>query len=332
MEAFHDIWVVGDEFIKDSVATIQTLGWLTLQKRPVQQSTGPPPNKMFLFNNFNVLTYYCSLATRGLNRLLYPFVDALNARPHLPQYILIAPDKDMITNLRNFTTTHTMGECLSYIINKMDMHIQRRRQDLANKCLGALSPDTHPLIIWIRMLKRPFIEGDEATRVFSLRNKFNSVIEEQILNSKNNAHRIMSIDVKLDEFDRQGNLTSIGKTTFWREVDCAMKKLDLGDITLLPRKLQPNPKLPPQSIQNTSSRRKPSMEFMRKVAEQFHSNHRSPIARKRLWSPRKHRRSSSRQRSKSRPRSKPKRNSNYNSHRVNDRRSPSRPHHHHRHR
>ena len=54
-------------------------------------------------------------------------------------------------------------------------------------------------------------------------------MEEQLLLSKQNSQRIMSIDVRLDEFDRQGNLTSIGKNNFWREVDRVIS-IDRGTL------------------------------------------------------------------------------------------------------
>ena len=60
----------------------------------------------------------------------------------------------------------------------------------------------------------------------------------------------MSIEAPEDEFDRQGNLTSIGKNNFWHEVDRALKKFDDGDIKLLPRKFH-NPR---KVIRNVSIR------------------------------------------------------------------------------
>ena len=48
----------------------------------------------------------------------------------------------------------------------------------------------------------------------------------------------MSIEVRSDEFDRQGNLTSAGKSDFCREVDRAITKFDAGRITLLPHTSQ----------------------------------------------------------------------------------------------
>ena len=110
-------------------------------------------------------------------------------------------------------------------------------------------------------------------------------MEEQLLHSKEAKHRIMSIDMRLDEFDLQGNLTSIGKNSFWREVVHAMTKFDSGAIKLLPRKFQNQEKtkdvkaLTNKNVQDRP--RQPSSEFLRRIAEQF--KERKPAAKKCLW-------------------------------------------------
>ena len=286
---YHDVWVLSDEFIKDANPSLKTLGRLTLQKSNITAETNSatvnpqPKANMFLYKNFNVHTFYANLSTRGLNRYIFPFVEALNARHKLPKYILIAPDKDMIQKFldKGFGRSLVMGACLNYIINKLDMYIQRRRTDLADKCPGATAPEDFPLFIWVRMLKWPYILGDTATSIFSLRPKFNSILEDQILLSKDNSHRIMSINVSLDQFDRHGNLTTIGKNNFWHEVDRTMAKLNAGEIKLLPRKHQGNSNKGYEAKQTQP--RRPSREFIRRIAEQY--NKWKPAARKRLWSP-----------------------------------------------
>ena len=172
VETYHDVWILGDEFIRDAATSLKTLGRLTLQKSSNANSkqNAPPTLPMFLYNNFNVHVFYPNLATRGLNRYIFPLIDALNARHKLPKYILIMPDKDMIQKFLNkgFGKSAVMGACFNYLINKFEMYIQHRREDLLDKRPGAVAPDDFPLFIWTRMLKRPYIEGDLATSIFSL--------------------------------------------------------------------------------------------------------------------------------------------------------------------
>ena len=153
------------------------------------------------------------------------------------------------------------------------------------------------------MLKRPFIEGQEAAEIFPLRTKFNSAMEEQIRASKDTRHRIMSIDVPLDEFDRQGNLTNIGKNSFWREVDRAMRKFDIGDIKLIPRGMFLLSEILAVPIDQMKQHSTRTSQPSRAKVTAPSAIRKSPPARKRLWSsPPKSKRSPKRSRSRSKSR------------------------------
>ena len=88
------------------------------------------------------------------------------------------------------------------------------------------------------MIKRP--KHLTTTTPFNLRGKFNSILEERLHDVKDH-HRIMSIEVRSDEFDQLGNLTTNWKWDFWSEVNRAIQNLDANDIMLRPRQLQPPP-------------------------------------------------------------------------------------------
>ena len=162
----------------------------------------------------------------------------IKARPkRLPKYILILQNKDLITNMKTskIEAGYVMGAIIYYIIKQIDLLAERHKTDILNKKPGAYC-DEHPKIVWVRMLKCPKQEFPaEVHRVISLRGKFNSVLEERLLDAKG-SHHIMSILVDMTEFDMWGDLTMKGKYNFWREVDRAMKKFDLNEITLNPRK------------------------------------------------------------------------------------------------
>ena len=125
-----------------------------------------------------------------------------------------------------------MGSTLHYLIKQMDMYIMRQKTDLKDKKPGALVQE-YPKIIWVHMIKCPKLHNNA---IFSLRGKFNSILEERLHDGDADNHHIMSIDVDLNEFDHQGNLTSYGKSLFWREVHRALKKFDRDQIKLKPRK------------------------------------------------------------------------------------------------
>ena len=205
-----------------------------------------------MYQMFNVDKFYSDLMTKGIARVFNLLIEALNEK-RLPKYILILQDKDLITNMKTsrIEVGYVMGAIIYYIIKQIDLLVDRHKTDILDKKPGACC-DEHPKIVWVRMLKWPKQEFSvEVHRAISLRGKFNSILEERLLNAKG-SHHIMSILVDMKEFDMWGDLTTNGKYDFWREVDRAMKKFDLNEITLNPRKNQnvvnksQLPELPPK--------------------------------------------------------------------------------------
>ena len=235
VEAYYDVWVIGDEFAREAETSIKAT------QKSIQLRKQDP---MYMTNLFNIRCYQAKWSARGIVKFVNPLIDALNSCNRLLKYILMMADKDLLSCLksRNACSSITIGSSIHYIIRQTDILLDRRHQDLSSKKPGAVISEDYPYVIWVRMLKRPKELSTDTSSAFFLRGKFNSILEERLLNdSKDERARIMSIDVRPDEFDRQGNLTSNGKCLFWKEVDSAMKKLDTGKITLKPRPMQPAP-------------------------------------------------------------------------------------------
>ena len=94
--------------------------------------------------------------------------------------------------------------------------------------------DEYPKIVWVRMLKRPSSESFMPHhKIFGLHGKFNSILEERLMDGFHDHHRIMSNVVPPDGFNGWGDLTPSGKSSFWSKVDAGMKKFDKSHITLL---------------------------------------------------------------------------------------------------
>ena len=88
------------------------------------------------------------------------------------------------------------------------------------------------------MLKCPAVDINSSEKYkdkFGLRGKFNSILEERLLDGKDDQHFIMSIEVDPSRFDHWGNLSTHGTNIFWNEVDRAMEKFDKDKIKLKPR-------------------------------------------------------------------------------------------------
>ena len=170
----------------------------------------------------------------SVTRLLNAFIDALNTNNLLQKFILVILDKDLLIGQSNRTGISVIiGAILHHVIKQMDLLIERRKMDLLQKRPGGVIDDKFPKIFWMRMMKRP--QNTEFQHLFSMKGKFNSILEERLLDGKADNHFIISIEVDLKEFNCSGGLSSAGMTSFWNEINKGMKKFDNDDITLKPR-------------------------------------------------------------------------------------------------
>ena len=236
----------------------------------------------FLYDCFNVKIYYANFATRGLARILNALIEAFNERHRLPAYIIIIPDKDIITHSKNYNISNgiVMGSAIHFLIRQFDLMVKRCQLELVHKKPGTVMDELKsPKFIWVRMLKRPDFGTKYSKAVFGLRGKFNSMLEDHLKDGKDDNHRIMSINIRPDQFDLLGNLTSAGKAEFWNEINRAMKKFHNGDITLNPRNFALKSNKP--QVVPVCQKTQPS-NFVQKVHEDHWKHTKFPAACKRL--------------------------------------------------
>ena len=265
--------MVGDSFLEHAFVELKTV------KKKAKAAGQETP---FLFQHFNVSAYHAKFGVAGIHHFLTLLIDALSDDCFLPHYLVMVLDKDILSILRKNPSTLFLGAAMHYLIKKIDVTLQRRKQDLSEKRPGALSANDTK-VIWIRMLKRPpGLLPCEDLQLFALRGKFNSMLEEHLLEGDVENHHIMSIEGKTEDFDPYGNLTQVGMQNFWHEVIKAIKRFHRDEIKLRPR--------PPQ---------KPSQQFHQSLATMATVQIKSP-PRKLPSPPLKKRRSQSKTRSRSR--------------------------------
>ena len=147
VEAFYDVWILGDNFAKEASPSLQAL------KRKSIASKLPLP---YIFQHFNVCEYQAGTGFSGIAHMIHPLVQALNNHFRLPKYIIMMPDKDILTafHANNINAALVMGSTIHYLIRQIDTFLERCRHDLESKRLGAIPP-FETKVVWIRMLKRP---------------------------------------------------------------------------------------------------------------------------------------------------------------------------------
>ena len=202
-----------------------------MRNKAIKQNGEQP----YLFRHYNVHEFYTSNSniSNKIGRLMQSFVDALNAHHLLPKLILIIPDVDLLEGLQDKSgVSIILGKMLHHIIKQMDLLIERCKRDLLEKCLGSTIGDQFPKLIWVRTLKRPQSMGNA---LFNLRGKFNSILEERLMDGNASNHYIISIEVDTQEFHITGDLTDHGKEQFWKEINKGISRFEANAITLKPR-------------------------------------------------------------------------------------------------
>ena len=130
VEAYNDVWILGDTFVRDCASMLNTIkrSNITLTTTMGQKASQVSPSlKYFLPQNFNIRVFYPGIGVRGINRFIYPLVDALNTHHRLPKYVIIAPDKDMMSIFLG-SKMHTgivMGSTIHFLIRQYEMYIHR---------------------------------------------------------------------------------------------------------------------------------------------------------------------------------------------------------------
>ena len=129
VEAFHDLWIIKDVFLKDTINSLISLH----NAAKVNKKLSTP----YIYKHYNVLPYHVtrSSALKGLARQLNPLLEALNERPRLPKYILLVPDRDIINETKAFSfgASYVLGSAIYFLIRQMDMLLSRRRIGLIDK-------------------------------------------------------------------------------------------------------------------------------------------------------------------------------------------------------
>ena len=216
------MWFLGDAALKDWFTT-----FASMHKQAVEKNQPQP----YLFAYYNLDHLYSNQMSDNrslLARIINALIDKLNEHSHLPRYIVILIDKDLILNAQvfDFGVCDTFEHTTRWLLNNIVCVIEQRKIDLHNKRPGSVVAGSEPRFIWVKAVVRPEIMLGKST--YSLVGKFNMTLED-IVASNRHSH-ILKIDVQKDNthFDRSRNLTPLGIINFWRDLDAQIKDFDRG--------------------------------------------------------------------------------------------------------
>ena len=178
-----DIWFIGDSFINQTFHALPDL------KTTAKLKKRDPP---YVYDFFNV----CCFTSRSLSlvnsvpaRLVNCLIKALNdnvdeerkSKP-LPQIIMVIPDLDILKYVDHFTygIEIILTPLICWIIQEMKNAVEAKKEQLYKLKPGILTAG-EPKIIWVKILQR--MRSKE--KIFTVRSKFNNLIEEMIVKEKN---------------------------------------------------------------------------------------------------------------------------------------------------
>ena len=227
LPAIFDVWVLGDQLLKDAFYTFQDMNSRanTYRKKP------------FLYQYFNVFGFYTSILydrNNPLARLMNTLTEALNRRNPLPRYIIVIPDTAFIQaikfdNLPGITLQ--LERMVKWYNTQITRELASREEALKKSRPGAVDDRIRPIIIWVELFEKPL----QPAYIRFNRNKFNKGINEMAMEN-DSCVKVMEITtLRPTDFDFHGNLTDTGKTHLWHEVDQQMKEYHIGENKLLPR-------------------------------------------------------------------------------------------------
>ena len=224
-----DVWIIGDNFLKSIYHTFMGL------KNEAKQLGKPMP---YLFNQYNVSAYWVGGTSSGImcavRRIINSLINAINKNAHLPRFIIFMAEIGGVVKFMQFYeygTSKIFGRNINSMINEITRTIEGKKEDMRNKRGGSICY-SEPKMIWIKIWDRP-----SSDKVYTLREKFNWVLEETLTNYKNCYIMDCNEIISGAHFDRANNFNNTGRHALWRFIDQQMKKFDKQEISLRPSKV-----------------------------------------------------------------------------------------------
>ena len=193
---------------------------------------------LYLQSDYNFSSTFtnpeCSLKPT-VTRIFNALVKELNDAEHLPKYIIMILDKDILETLdtSKFNPKKLIRAEVYWLQQQVSKYLLARRENLRNHRPGAITIE-ETCVIWVKMLARPLSQKEDLIRILKLRRKFNDLLDELCRENDINHTMMLTSVNEYGPFDISGDLTCSGQTQFWIEVNNNMKLFDYHQIELKP--------------------------------------------------------------------------------------------------
>ena len=225
MEAFKDVWLLGDEFLQSIFHELQDM------KIEAKASNVDIP---FLYEAFNVKYLHTkTLASSDVPaRIMNGLVNGMKEYVRLPKYLIVILDDELITHINHFDTGFRVmsGGLINWMANNIIRAIEFRKKDLLRIRVGAVSVGD-PKVIWTKLMSH----NKGYDRVMTVKTKYNNTLDDIL--SQKSGHLIMDFAKAMEHpglYTEKNSLTQDGRIQYWSELNHLMQELDAGKLDLLP--------------------------------------------------------------------------------------------------
>ena len=182
VQALKGLWLIGDGFLNEIYYTLPSI-----------KSEAATSKKKFpyMYDYYNITCFTVNpLSTVRSELACYvnALIKALNEKMHLPRFIIITPDADIVDYVCSYKAGITLlsGSAVNWIANQMIHAIAAKKESLRAAKPGSVAP-YEPKIIWVKMLEIP-----ESISRSSIAYKFNRAMDEMLEEKEN--HYVMDLN------------------------------------------------------------------------------------------------------------------------------------------
>ena len=205
MKGIQKLWILGDNFVAESY------------RKSLRKAHG----EFFIKENFEFLPFYGSRYSDSnnntLSRLVNSFMQAMNSKFYLPEFVIIFLDNDLIEHLqyKKLNTASLLGPWIEYLSQTVAEALHQRYQDLPLKAW----PKEVSQIYWVEAVgHNNFDYSDQKAReIFTQCLEANCKLHENM--------RILKIrhfwDKSDDSLVVNNRFTKAGLFTYWRSMDAS---------------------------------------------------------------------------------------------------------------
>ena len=102
--------------------------------------------------------------------ILNSIIEALNEDDRLPRFLIIALDKDILSDFHRFD--HGISKNIEAVINwltcQIEIAVRRKNSQIAEKKPGAIGTESDPTVIYINMIQQPLRKWEFNTNLWDI--------------------------------------------------------------------------------------------------------------------------------------------------------------------